>query len=103
TWTTVASMPTVRWGLTAVAGPDGRIYAIGGDNASRGHHVSAVEAYTPSTNAWIKVTNMPTGRFAPAASVGPDGRIYVIGGSSDFGVYNTTVQAYGPVVSLTPK
>jgi hypothetical protein len=30
TWTTVASMPTVRGQLAAATGLDGRIYAIGG-------------------------------------------------------------------------
>ena len=33
-WATVASMPTARFDLAAAVGPDGRIYAIGGLNAT---------------------------------------------------------------------
>jgi hypothetical protein len=36
-------MPTARDSLAAVAGPDGRIYAIGGN----GSDFATVEAYTP--------------------------------------------------------
>ena len=41
-WTTVAPMPTPRYGLAAVSGPDGRIYAIGGDDGSS--YLNTVEA-----------------------------------------------------------
>ncbi|WP_420795846.1 Kelch repeat-containing protein [Ktedonobacter racemifer] len=39
-----------RTGLTAAVGPDGRIYAIGGRNASG--PLKTVEAYDPRTNTW---------------------------------------------------
>jgi hypothetical protein len=47
-WSTVASMPTARSDLAAAVGLDGRIYAIGGFNATS--NLSAVEAYNPTTN-----------------------------------------------------
>ncbi|GHO58445.1 hypothetical protein KSB_69200 [Ktedonobacter robiniae] len=30
TWTTLVPMPTARYGLASAAGPDGRIYVMGG-------------------------------------------------------------------------
>jgi N-acetylneuraminic acid mutarotase len=42
-WATVASMPTARAGFAAATGPDGRIYAIGGNHGSG--VVNTVEAY----------------------------------------------------------
>jgi N-acetylneuraminic acid mutarotase len=92
-WSTVASMPTARWGLAAAAGSDGRIYAIGGGNLSG--LLSTVEAYSPSTNSWSSVAPMPTARTGLAAVTGSDGRIYAIGGS-DGSHPLRTVEAYDP-------
>ncbi|HEV3085290.1 MAG TPA: kelch repeat-containing protein, partial [Gemmataceae bacterium] len=78
TWQFVANMPTARSFLAAAVGPDGRIYAIGG-NAAFGP-TNIVEAYTPATNTWTTVASMPTPRSGLAAVTGPDGRIYAIGG-----------------------
>ena len=52
TWSTVASMPTPRYALAAVAGADGRIYAIGGAMGLGFSPLSTMEAYTPFTNTW---------------------------------------------------
>ena len=78
TWQMVANLPTARSFLAAATGPDGRIYAIGG-NANFGP-TNIVEAYSPATNTWTSVANMPTPRSGLAAVTGPDGRIYAIGG-----------------------
>lgn len=91
-WSTVASMPTARYGLAAVAGADDRIYAIGGYNGNTFLHT--VEAYTPSSNSWSAVASMPTARFSLAAVAGADGRIYAIGGYNSG--YVNTVEAYSP-------
>src|SRR5437870_5339440 len=50
TWSTAAPMPTARYGLAAVEGTDGRIYAIGGMGADF-TPTATVEAYTPSANS----------------------------------------------------
>ncbi len=47
-WETVAPMPTARWRLAAAAGPDGRIYAIGG-NYNYGSLLETVEVLTLAT------------------------------------------------------
>lgn len=95
-WSTVASMPTPRYGIAAVLGPDGRIYVFGGSGF--GSILNTVEVYTPSTNSWATAAPMPTARSGAAAVLGPDGRIYVMGGGSFTGVFNT-VEAYNPATN----
>jgi serine/threonine protein kinase/N-acetylneuraminic acid mutarotase len=91
TWKSLASMPTARSLLAAVTGPDGRIYAIGGENASG--RLGTVEVYDPSTNTWAKAAPMPTARNHLAATLGPDNLIYAIGGVSSI---PNIVEAYNP-------
>ncbi len=85
-WLPVAPMRTPRSDLAATLGPDGRIYALGGDNVGDGtlptakayHPVSNVEAYNPVTNAWSA-----------------DQRLYIVGGGSDDGIYTLPIaEAY---------
>src|SRR5207249_358480 len=65
----------------AVAGSDGRIYAIGGADAST-TPLATVNAYTPSSNSWATVASLTTARSALAGTQGSDGRLYAIGGKS---------------------
>jgi N-acetylneuraminic acid mutarotase len=68
TWTTVAPMPAARTELGAVTGPDGRIYAIGGD--SGGPELDTVEAYTPApvrTGTPTVGVNSPTATTIPVS------------------------------------
>ena len=51
TWTAVAPMPTARHVLGAVAGNDGRIHAIDGNNPYNSA-LWIVETYAPSTSTW---------------------------------------------------
>lgn len=97
-WATVAPMPTARERLAATTGPDGRIYALGGETSDRtGSHVlSTVEAYAPETNTWAELAPMPTARDELAAVTGPDGRIYAIGGFAFPEQSLDTVEAYAP-------
>jgi hypothetical protein len=98
-WATVASMPTVRDYLAAATGPDGRIYAIGGDTGTDGVSgdpivVNTVGAYTPAANRWATVAPMPIWRHEIADATGPDGRIYAIGGDIGGAIVLTTAEAY---------
>jgi len=90
-WRAVAPMPTARGALAAVAGPDGRIYAIGGSNGS---DVAAVEVYTPGTDTWVAATPLPTARSGLGAGVGSDGRVHAVGGYTDHAI--ATVEGYSP-------
>jgi serine/threonine-protein kinase len=96
TWNILASMPTARSLLAAVTGPDGRIYAIGGENTSG--RLDTVEVYNTSTNKWDSAAPMPTARNHLAATVGPDNLIYAIGGVSS---NPKIVEAYNPKTNVT--
>jgi N-acetylneuraminic acid mutarotase len=77
-WSAAAPMSHARAWLAAVAGSDGRIYAMGGnDNSS---YLSSVEAYDPRKNAWTAAAPMRMGRTGLAAAVLPGGTIYALGG-----------------------
>src|SRR5579871_2202932 len=93
-WTILAGMPTPRSELAAVFGADGRIYAIGGADAS-GNPLAIVEAYSPTSNAWMTVASLNTPRAGLAAVEGSDGRIYAVGGTGASGLTNV-VEAYTP-------
>src|ERR1051325_337849 len=90
-WRSLPNMPTARSLLATVTGRDGRIYAIGGENASG--RLDTVEAYDPSTNTWTTVTPMPTARNHLAGTLGSDNRIYAIGGVCSI---PKIVEAYDP-------
>lgn len=97
-WSPVAGMHDARMSFGATLGPDGRIYAIGGQDQGN-QPLASVEAYTPATNSWVWVASLPTARFGVAAVTGPDGRIYAIGGrtSEAVGAAGTSeVDAYDP-------
>ena len=106
TWSTAAPMPTARCRLAAVAGPDGRIYALGGSTSSTldmTGYSSVVEAYNPVTNSWETVSPMNTPRVGLAAATS-GGRIYVFGGYGRPPGYTAryllTVEVYDPVSNI---
>lgn len=90
----IAPLPTARGNLAAVQGPDGKIYAIGGDDPNSHRPLHKVEAYDPSTNTWRTLARLPTARGGLAAATGRDGRMYAIGGD-----YRKTVEAYNPATN----
>jgi N-acetylneuraminic acid mutarotase len=91
-WAAVASMLTPRQGLTAAAGTDGRVYAIGGTQSATSEPLATVEVYDPTIDAWRGVVSLPTPRAGLSAVGGADGRIYVFGGGP-------TVEAYDPAAN----
>jgi len=93
-WTPVASPPLVD-GDAAVAGPDGRIYVLGGGS---GDVYADVQVYSPRTNRWSSVAPMPTARRDLGAATGFDGRIYALGGNAapDGQVPLRVAEAYTP-------
>lgn len=112
TWTTKATMPTPRWGMT-VSVVNGLIYAIGG--WAGWPELSVVEVYDPATDTWSTtipgtstlLTPMPTARDDFGFAV-VNGLIYAIGG--DINAYDpyvvpaipcctTVMEAYDPVTN----
>jgi hypothetical protein len=78
TWASLASMSTTRQYLAVVAA-SGLLYAIGGDNQSRG--LETVEAFNPSTGAWAAKTAMPLA-LSRIGAVSIGSAVYVFGQSN---------------------
>jgi N-acetylneuraminic acid mutarotase len=90
-WSSKASMPTPRYGLS-VDVVNGTLYAIGG--IGRDYvPVSTVEAYDPATDSWSEKTSMPTARCFFASGV-VNGILYAVGGYDDQFRPLNTVEAY---------
>lgn len=77
TWQPIAPMPTARYRAAAVTAPDGRIYVIGGLNASG--DLNTVDVYDPASNTWSVGPRMSSARNGLAAVL-TNGHIYAIGG-----------------------
>ena len=92
TWETKTPMPTRRYGIGANVA-DGKIYVIGGKNAS-GWIDGVNEVYNPVTDTWTTKAPIPT-RVSFYASAVVDNKIYVIGGSNG-SVYVDLTQIYDP-------
>lgn len=73
----------------------GKIYAIGGYDASGDGYLDVVEEYDPSTDSWATKTAMPV-PIAFGASATDGTHIYIIGGSTDGGAARDTVYRYTP-------
>lgn len=97
-WSTKLPMPTPRKALGVATGSNGKIYAIGGENAT--NYLATVEVYDPATNTWVRATSMPTTRNALGATAATSGKIYAMGGYNSTG-YLKTVEEYDPVVVMT--
>lgn len=95
TWTTLADMPTKRWGLSSTSFK-GKIYVFGG--RSLGLPYSSIEIYDPQTNTWTtSETNMPTARYCLTSCM-LDDKIYTIAGwrNSGAGPIYDKVEVYNP-------
>ncbi|MCY9500262.1 Kelch repeat-containing protein [Paenibacillus larvae] len=94
-WTSGASMPTARSGLTSSVVGD-KVYVIGGHDGL--NSLSKLEIYDTTTNTWTSGKDMPTGRDdLTSSAVG--NKIYVIGGYngdnlSKLEIYDTTTNTW---------
>jgi protein kinase-like protein/Kelch motif protein len=77
------------------AGPDGRIYVVGGELFAGGA-LNVLEAYDVVASRWIRLAPMPSPRLQLGAATGGDGCIYAIGGQTSDG-FLRMVEAYDPV------
>lgn len=92
----LASMPQGVSGAGAAIGDDGRIFVIGGRNASDpAVYLDLVQIYDPATDSWEMGAPMPEGATVLNALSMSDGLIYVIGGTN-FGGVTGNVQIYDP-------
>ena len=88
---------------SVIAGaPDGRVYAVAGFDARAATSTAEVRAYSAETNRWTAVAPLKLSRYDHAVTVGPDGRLYALGGVANGSTPTDSVEAYGPVVSISP-
>ena len=98
TWTSGPPLPLPRTGLAAAVGPDGRIYAIGG-NDDTATATASVFSHDPATPAagWAQLDPMSSERALLGVATGPDGLVYAIGGyNSQTNSVLDTVEAFNP-------
>jgi N-acetylneuraminic acid mutarotase len=94
-WFTMAPMPTARTALAA-ASVNGKVYAVGGMNATGQTFLNTVEVYDSSTNSWSTAASMPAARSLLAAAA-VNGKVYAIGGTNiSTGFPLNTVEVYDP-------
>lgn len=112
TWSTRASIPSLRAEPRAVTAPNGKIYVVGGVEyrysagwLSQVADSTMVEAFDPATDTWERDANhggtlapMPTGRGFFGMTVGADGRLYAFGGFNSAGS-SAAVEVYDPVTN----
>lgn len=80
TWSIKRSMPSQRFGLAAVFGADGKLYAMGGHGPD-GHSVAEVYVYAPATDTWTPCAPLPSPRYHVAGvRAASTGLILAIGG-----------------------
>ena len=73
-------MPSQRFGLAAVFGADGKLYAMGGHGPD-GHSVAEVYVYAPATDTWTPCAPLPSPRYHVAGvRAASTGLILAIGG-----------------------
>ncbi|CAN0111427.1 unnamed protein product, partial [Hapterophycus canaliculatus] len=80
-WTTLAPMKRRRTGVAVAAGPDGRLFAVGGSSDGT-HGLSSVETFDPREGKWSASAPMIVGRAFCCATFAPSGSLYVVGGTS---------------------
>jgi N-acetylneuraminic acid mutarotase len=72
-------MPTARDQLAVAAGPNGKLYAMGGKGANAAR-LSVVEEYDPATNTWTTKRQMPKVRHNFGLALASNGNLFVAGG-----------------------
>lgn len=106
TWTLETILPTIT-GLNAPAAVflDGRIYLIGGFDATSNHPVADVYVYDLATQTWTNAAPLPNPRGGHAAVV-LDGQIHVVGGGNaqrtleDHSVYDPATNTWTDLAPL---
>ena len=99
TWSPAPSLKSARSDSAAVAGGDGRLYAIGGVSGLYGT-LGSWEALQPGDGSWAQSNfTMTTPRSSHALAVAPDGRIFALGGIDKNGDKLMAVEWFTPEAS----
>ena len=95
TWSTVASLPEARAGAAAATGPDGRVYVLGGSDATF-HLTGTLQVYDPATGRWTVQRSSERHRVNAGVAFGADGRLYAVGGTKSGVQRLASVERYDP-------
>jgi N-acetylneuraminic acid mutarotase len=93
TWSTAASMASIRGFPTATTLQNGKVLVTGGYSGSS-YHASA-EVYDPATGTWSTTAPMSSPRGYHTATLLQDGKVLVSGGSNSSG-YVASAEVYDP-------
>lgn len=91
-WMALARL-SPRHALAGARGPDGLVYAIGGNDGAAA--IADVQRYSPVSARWAAAAPLPTATAGLTAATGADGRIYAVGGMAG-GTPVASVWAYTP-------
>ena len=97
-WSIRSPMPIGLHGMTATLGPDGKIYVLGGSNATLSD-INEVQVYDPPTDHWTRSTAMPYGQECACSTFipGENGEVVVLGGWGDLSKTSlSSAAAYNP-------
>lgn len=86
-----------RANFTATLLRDGRVFVVGGVNASNGV-LNTTWLFNPLTWTWSAGANLNTGRHSHTATLLRDGRVFVVGGNSGLGEIGKA-EIYDPVAN----
>ena len=102
-WTIKTPMTFAREVPGITTAQNGKIYAIGGRNAS-GTAIRRNEEYDPIANAWTEKALMPTARANLGLATASNGKIYAVGGTTSTSTAVRRVEEYDPNTNIwTPK
>ncbi|MEJ2853706.1 MULTISPECIES: S8 family serine peptidase [unclassified Saccharothrix] len=96
-WRDIADHPLQVMDNSVAAGPDGRVYSVGGYSPSEGM-LDHLYVYEPRTDTWSRAAATDELREKPAAAFVGD-KLYVVGGFDDFGINRAakrTGEVYDP-------
>ncbi len=98
-WIHVTDLAPARLGFSLVAGVDGRIYVLGGQQSflhTVGDPFPVPAVYDAEAGTWEELPAMVPRRAGAGAALGADGRIYFAGGSQSDGKAVTDLDIYDP-------
>lgn len=95
-WTTIAPMPVAR-SYTVTASANGRLYVIGGSDATSIYNL--VTEWTPSTNSWATKAPLPTKLNSQLGATTLGSLVYVPGGWNGT-AYQSVLNVYDPVANV---
>jgi len=93
-WGSIKDMITARGDFGLAANSKGKLYAVGGQDAS-GNNLKSGEVYDPTTDTWSAIADMS----APRRSLGLaaiDDLIYAVGGASNWHDASSSGEVYDP-------